>query len=289
MKAKLAQIALALSALAMSAPSMAQSYQIGPNPTANSLAATAGSFTVRNFTVSRPSGYGAGTIYYPSNLPANTKVGAIAVVPGYTARQSDVNWWGPRLASWGFVVIVIDTNSTLDYPESRSRQQLAALDQVASLTRTSGNAIYNLVDTARMGVMGWSMGGGGTLRSAASRPSLKAAIPFAPWNETENFSSVTTPTFIIACQSDSIAPVSSHALPFYNSLSRPAKVFLELRGESHYCANSGTTSAIKQVIGAKGVAWMKRYIDGDTRFTSFACSNPNNSTRVSDFRSARCS
>ncbi|MET0334288.1 MAG: alpha/beta hydrolase [Rhizobacter sp.] len=265
----------------------ASAVQIGPAPTASSLAATSGPFTVRNFTVSRPSGYGAGTVYYPVSV--GSTVGAIAVVPGYTARQSDVNWWGPRMASWGFVVIVIDTNSTLDQPDSRSRQQLAALDQVATLSRTSSSPIYNLVDTARMGVMGWSMGGGGSLISTKNRTSLKASIPFAPWNSSTNFSSVTTPTFIIACQSDSIAPVNSHALPFYNSLSRPAKVFMEMRGESHYCGNTSTSSAIKQVIGAQGVAWMKRYIDGDTRFTSFACSNPNNSTRVSDFRSARCS
>jgi predicted dienelactone hydrolase len=287
-KALIAQIALAASTFVVGAASV-QAQAIGPNPTASSLAATAGSFTVRNFTVSRPSGYGAGTVYYPTNTPSGAKLGAIAVVPGFTARQSDVNWWGPRLASWGFVVIVIDTNSTLDYPASRSRQQLAALDQVASLSGTSSSPIYNKVDTARMGVMGWSMGGGGTLRSAESRPSLKAAIPFAPWNETESFSSVTVPTFIIACQSDAIAPVGSHASPFYNSMSRNPKVFVEMRGESHYCGNTSTTSAIKQIIGAKGVAWMKRYIDGDTRFTSFACANPNNSTRVSDFRVARCS
>lgn len=265
----------------------ASAVQIGPAPTSSSLAATAGPFTVRNFTVSRPSGYGAGTVYYPVSV--GSTVGAIAVVPGYTARQSDVNWWGPRMASWGFVVIVIDTNSTLDQPDSRSRQQLAALDQVASLSRTSSSPIYNMVDTARMGVMGWSMGGGGSLISTKNRTSLKGSIPFAPWNSSTNFSSVTTPTFIIACQDDSIAPVRDHALPFYNSLSRPAKVFMEMRGESHYCGNTNTSAAIKQVIGAQGVAWMKRYIDGDTRFTSFACSNPNNSTRVSDFRSARCS
>ena len=33
---------------------------------------------------------------------------------------------------------------------------------------------------------------------------------------------------------------------------------------------------------------MKRFMDNDTRYTSFACSNPN-STRVSDFRTANCS
>ncbi|MCR5885567.1 dienelactone hydrolase family protein [Rhizobacter sp. J219] len=283
---RLMKAALAATALVAATAASAQSnpYQRGPAPTASSLEASRGPLAISQFTVSRPSGYRAGTVYYPTN--AGGTVGAIAVVPGYTAYQSDINWWGPRLASWGFVVITIDTNSTLDQPSSRSRQQLAALDQVAALSRTSSSPIYNKVDTSRMGVMGWSMGGGGSLISTENRPSLKASIPFAPWNSTSSFSSVVTPTFIIACQSDIIAPVASHADDFYDSLSRPPKMFLEIRGGSHYCANSSNND--KGLLGSKGVAWMKRYIDNDTRFTSYACSNPN-TLAVSDFRTARCS
>nr|6KUO_A Chain A, Poly(ethylene terephthalate) hydrolase [Piscinibacter sakaiensis] len=260
------------------------SHMRGPNPTAASLEASAGPFTVRSFTVSRPSGYGAGTVYYPTN--AGGTVGAIAIVPGYTARQSSIKWWGPRLASHGFVVITIDTNSTLDQPSSRSSQQMAALRQVASLNGTSSSPIYGKVDTARMGVMGWSMGGGGSLISAANNPSLKAAAPQAPWDSSTNFSSVTVPTLIFACENDSIAPVNSSALPIYDSMSRNAKQFLEINGGSHSCANSGNSD--QALIGKKGVAWMKRFMDNDTRYSTFACENPN-STRVSDFRTANCS
>ena len=278
---------MAVGAIVLSAAASAQTnpYQRGLAPTESSREASSGPFTVRNFSVSRPSGYRAGTVYYPTN--AGGTLGAIAVVPGYTAYQSSINWWGPRLASWGFVVITIDTNSTLDQPSSRSRQQLAALDQVATLSRTSSSPIYNMVDTSRMGVMGWSMGGGGSLISTQSRPSIKASIPFAPWNGSSNFSSVTTPTFIIACQNDAIAPVSSHANDFYNSLSRPPKMFVEIRGEGHSCANSGNSD--RDILGKKGVAWMKRFMDNDTRFSTFACTNNESSLDVSDFRVARCS
>jgi dienelactone hydrolase len=284
---KIAQWALAASALVLSTATIAQTtnpFQRGPAPTATSLAASRGAFTVSSFTVSRPNGYGGGTVYYPTN--AGGTVGAIAIVPGFTAYQSSINWWGPRLASWGFVVITIDTNSTLDQPASRSRQQLAALDQVASLSRTSTSPIYNKVDTTRMGVMGWSMGGGGSLISAQNRPSLKAAAPQAPWNSSTNFSSVTVPTLIFACENDSIAPVGQHASPFYNSMTRNPKEFVEINNGSHSCANSGNSN--QGLIGSKGVSWMKRFMDNDTRFSSFACSNPN-STAVSDFRVARCS
>ncbi|MBC7991641.1 MAG: dienelactone hydrolase family protein [Rhizobacter sp.] len=284
--ARFAKAAIAIGALVVSAAATAQAnpYERGPAPTTASLEASRGPFATSSFTVSRPSGYGAGTVYYPTN--AGGTVGAIAIVPGFLARQSSINWWGPRLASHGFVVITIDTNSTFDQPTSRSRQQLAALDQVAALARTSSSPIYNRVDTTRMGVMGWSMGGGGTLISAQNRPSLKAAAPQAPWNNSTNFSSVTVPTLILACESDSTAPVNQHASPFYNSMSRNSKQYLEINNGSHSCANSGNSN--QPLIGKRGVAWMKRFMDNDTRYTSFACANPN-STRVSEFRTANCS
>jgi len=283
--ARFAKAAFAIGAAVVSATAFAQTnpYERGPAPSTASLEASRGPFSISSFTVSRPSGYGAGTVYYPTN--AGGTVGAIAIVPGFLARQSSINWWGPRLASHGFVVITIDTNSTFDQPSSRSRQQLAALDQVAALARTSSSPIYNRVDTTRMGVMGWSMGGGGTLISAQNRPSIKAAAPQAPWNSATNFSSVTVPTLILACENDTVAPVNQHASPFYGSMSRNSKQYLEINGGSHSCANSGNSN--QALIGKKGVAWMKRFIDNDTRYTSFACANPN-STRVSDFRTANC-
>ncbi len=283
---RLMQAAVLGGLMAVSAAATAQTnpYARGPNPTAASLEASAGPFTVRSFTVSRPSGYGAGTVYYPTN--AGGTVGAIAIVPGFVSYQNSINWWGPRLASHGFVVITIDTNSTLDQPASRSSQQMAALRQVVSLNGTSSSPIYGKVDTARLGVMGWSMGGGGSLISARDNPSLKAAAPQAPWDSSTNFSSVTVPTLIFACEDDSIAPVNSSALPIYDSMSRNAKQFLEINGGSHSCANSGNSN--QALIGKKGVAWMKRFMDNDTRYSTFACENPN-STRVSDFRTANCS
>lgn len=284
---RLAKAAMFGGLLALSAAATAQTnpYARGPNPTTSSLEASRGPFSYSQFTVSRPSGYGAGTVYYPTN--AGGTVAAIAIVPGYTARQSSINWWGPRLASHGFVVITIDTNSTLDQPSSRSSQQMAALRQVVALNGTSSSPIYGKVDTSRLGVMGWSMGGGGSLISARDNPSsIKAAAPQAPWNTSSYFGSMTVPTLIFACENDLIAPVSSHASPMYNSMSRNPRQFIEIRNGSHSCANSGNGD--QALIGKRGVAWMKRYMDNDTRYTTFACSNPN-TWAVSDFRTASCS
>ncbi|WP_197522904.1 poly(ethylene terephthalate) hydrolase family protein, partial [Actinokineospora pegani] len=136
-----------------------------------------------------------------------------------------ISWLGRRLASQGFVVFTIDTLSTLDQPDSRGRQLLSALDYL-----TTRSSVRNRVDDTRLGVIGHSMGGGGTLEAARSRPSLQAAIPLAGWNLTKNWSSLRVPTLVVGAQSDTVAPVSGHSIPFYNSLpSSLDRAYLELR------------------------------------------------------------
>jgi dienelactone hydrolase len=271
---------LMIAASLVAASTAASAIEIGPVPTKAALEKD-GTYTVKNFTISGlGQGHGGGTVYYPTNAPA--KVGVISIVPGYLSYQSSINWWGPRLASHGFVVVTIDTNTTSDQPDSRSTQQLKALDQVVALGNSSSSPLYNKIDGTRTGVMGWSMGGGGSLISSKNRPSLKAAAPQAPWNSSTNFSADTVPTLIFACQLDAVAPIAQHATPFYNSMTKNPKQYLEKSGGDHFCFNNANATA-----SLKGISWMKRYIDGDTRYTSFACSNPN-ASGYSAFKTERC-
>ena len=255
----------------------------GPNPTSSYLEANSGPYSVNTIDVSRSvSGFGGGTIHYPSNTTG--KMGAIAVVPGFLAAESSIAWWGPRLASHGFVVITIATNSTFDQPASRSAQLSAALDHVISQSNSGNSPISGMVDSSRVAAMGWSMGGGGTLR-LASGTRLSAAIPLAPWNTGSNsFNQIETPTLIIACENDTTAPVSRHASPFYNAIPGSTdKAYLEINNGGHSCANGGGSNG--GLLGKYGVSWMKRFIDEDTRYSQFLC-GPNHAanTAISEYR-----
>lgn len=238
----------------------------GPAPTARALESSRGPYSVRTKNVSglSASGFGGGTIHYPTGTTG--KMGAIAVVPGFVSYESSIKWWGPRLASWGFVVITIDTNTTADQPDSRARQLSKALDHVIR-----DSTVGKMVDSNRLGAVGWSMGGGGSLKLSTDRR-LKAIIPQAPWYMGIGvMSRVKTPTFLIACQADTIAPVRQHVSDFYRQIpSSTPKMYLEVRGASHYCGNSGNSQ--QDILGKVGVAWMKRHIDGDRRFDQFLCS-----------------
>ncbi|MFG2239246.1 dienelactone hydrolase family protein [Streptomyces sp. NPDC048734] len=251
-------------------------YERGPAPTTSSIEAARGPYAVSQTTVSSTAvtGFGGGTIYYPTSTADGT-FGAVAVVPGFTGTQSSISWLGPRLASQGFVVFTIDTTSTLDQPASRGRQLLAALDYL-----TGRSSVRARVDGTRLGVMGHSMGGGGSLEAAKTRPSLQAAVPLTPWNTDKTWPEVSTPTLIVGADGDTVAPVSSHAEPFYTSLpSSLDRAYLELNGASHSAPTSSNTTVAKY-----SVSWLKRFIDNDTRYEQFLCPLPSPSSTIEEYR-----
>ncbi|MEU8615982.1 alpha/beta hydrolase [Actinoplanes sp. NPDC048791] len=253
----------------------ASPYERGPAPTTASLDASRGPFATAQQSVSRlsVSGFGGGVIYYPTSTAEGT-FGAVAISPGYTASWSSISWLGPRIASHGFVVIGIETNSTLDQPASRGNQLLAALDY---LTRSS--SVRTRIDASRLAVAGHSMGGGGSLEAAKDRPSLQAAVPLAPWNLTKSWSGLRVPTLIVGGESDTIAPVSSHSIPFYNSIpSATEKAYLELNNASHFFPQTTNTPTARLAV-----AWLKRFVDDDTRYDQFLCPGPSSSA-ISDYR-----
>ncbi|GAB7044611.1 lipase [Catenuloplanes niger JCM 9533] len=259
--------ALTMTGQTVASPAQAANpYERGPAPTNASIEAAAGPFATARLTVARSSvsGFGGGTIYYPTSTAEGT-FGAVAISPGFTASQSAVAWLGPRLASQGFVVITIDTLSTLDQPAARGAQLLAALDY---LTRTS--TVRTRIDATRLGVMGHSMGGGGSLSASVTRPALQAAIPLTPWHGTKSWSSDRVPTLIIGAENDTVAPVASHSEPFYTSLpSTLDKAYLELNNASHSAPTSTNVTVAKY-----SVSWLKRFIDNDTRYEQFLCPAP---------------
>lgn len=259
------------------------SYQRGPDPTVSFLEADRGQYSVNDERVSSlVSGFGGGTIYYPTGTTGT--MGAVVVIPGFVSAESSIDWWGPKLASYGFVVMTIDTNSGFDQPPSRATQINNALDYLIEQNTRSGSPVRGMIDTDRLGVIGWSMGGGGTIR-VASQGRIKAAIPLAPWDTTSYYARrAQAPTLIFACEADVIAPVFQHASPFYNALpSSYDKAFVEIDGGTHYCGNGGTL--YNDVLSRFGVSWMKLHLDEDDRYKQFLCGPNHTSDRdISDYR-----
>ncbi|MET8362196.1 cellulose binding domain-containing protein [Micromonospora sp. NPDC005194] len=256
-------LGLAMATATRDAAAADSPYQRGPDPTPASVAATRGPFATTQATVPAGNGFNGGYVYYPTDTSLGTW-GAVAIVPGYSALfANEEAWMGPWLASFGFVVIGIETNSRTDGADARATQLLAALDY---LTRTS--PIRNRVDPNRLGVMGHSAGGAGTLLAALRRPTLKTAVGLAPGTPGNNLNMSTTqvPTMLLSGQNDgTVTP--SYVQGIYNTL--PAGVehaWAELAGNDHLSFTRSNPTEMRLLI-----PWLKTFLDNDTRYTQFLC------------------
>ena len=249
--------ALLLACTGFAASSHALAVETGPVPTLSSIQAD-GPFAVSLQTVSG-SGFGGGTVYSPNTVG---KYAVVAVCPGFTATQSSIAAISRRLATHGFVVVTINTNSIYDYPPSRANQLLAALRTVTALT---SGPVAGKIDISRQGVAGWSMGGGGAMLAAGMTPGLKGGVAFAPWAQSTNVRTSAVPMAYLAGTADGVAPASRHASVFYTATPATTKKMLGvIQGADH---NFPRTAS--QPASYTQVAWMKRFLDSDTRYSQF--------------------
>ncbi|MCA2214137.1 poly(ethylene terephthalate) hydrolase family protein [Jidongwangia harbinensis] len=268
-------VAAVLATGALPAQAAENPYQRGPDPTLAALAASAGPYPIMETVVgsAEVTNFGGASIYYPAGTADGT-FGGVAVTPGFLGPRSTMEWVARRVASHGFVVINIDTLERNDTPPLRARQMLAALDYL-----TGASAVRDRVDPTRLAVMGHSMGGGGSLQASRQRPQLKAAVPLTPWSNDKDFSADVVPTLIIGAELDDTAPVAEHAEPFFESIAAARKAYLELNDAEHRAP-----IRTNETIGTYSVAWLKRFVDDDTRYEQFLCPPPAPSAAIEEFR-----
>jgi hypothetical protein len=158
--------------------------------------------------------FSGGTIWYPSD--GTPPYPFVAVVPGFASFESSISSWGPFLASHGIVTITIDTNTTGDIPAIRAGALLDALESVKGENTRSGSPLMGKLDESRQGLMGWSMGGGGTLIAAEDTPTLKAAISMCGWNPGGRYPMMKVPSLMFASLGDPLAGGQSQG--FYSGI-----------------------------------------------------------------------
>jgi dienelactone hydrolase len=251
-------------------------YQRGPDPTVASVAATRGTFATAQLTVPAGNGFGGGYIYYPTDTSLGTW-GAVAIVPGYSALfANEEAWMGPWLASFGFVVIGVETITRNDGADARATELLAALDY---LTRQS--AVRDRVDPTRLAVMGHSAGGAGTILASERRSSLKAAVGLAPGTPGSlSMSTDQVPTMVIGGQSDpTVTP--SYLDNLYATLPATTQSdFVQIADADHLFFTRANNTEMKVLI-----PWLKIFLDNDTRYTTFLCPSLADPGGISLYRS----
>ena len=246
---------------------------LGDAPTAMS-ASNKGPYTVKTYTSGYKDGanFADATVHYPDGATAPFPI--IAVVPGFASPQSSIQTWGPFLASHGIVTMTIGTNSTADPPATRELALMDALDSLSGENTRTGSPLVGKLDLTRKAVMGWSMGGGGTLLAANDHPELKAAVGICAWNPGFQYTKISVPTLMFAGTADTLAGGQSQG--FYASIpAMTPKELYEVNGGSHFVAND--PAGENKQIGLMGLSWLEVFLVGDDRYRQFLKVKPMNS------------
>ena len=248
--------------------------QRGPNPTLAMIEASKGTFATAQLKVAPGNGFHGGEVYYPTDTSLGTW-GALAIVPGYTAKCADQEaWMGPWLSSFGFVVICVETNTPNDWDTTRGQELLSALTWL-----TSSSPVRNEVDPNRLAVMGHSMGGGGVVYATEHKPALRAGVELAPFSPSQNMSSDRVPALVFGGQKDpTVTP--SYLKGLYATMPTATKsAFAQIAGADHLFYTHANNVQMKLII-----PWLKIFVDSDTRYEKFLCPSLPDPSRISMYQ-----
>lgn len=157
----------------------------------------------------------------------------------------------------------------------------SGVPSVSKRSRSGGK-----IDVNRLGLMGWSMGGGATWINISEHAELKAAVSLAGHSATypagNGFAaSITVPILMLAGSADTGVLGGGMSQPIYDAVPESTpKMLYEAAGGDHYVANAPSGNA--GAFGRYGLSWYKVFLEGDERYRQFLeVDGPN----ASDFRS----
>jgi len=225
-------------------------------------------------TISSLAGFSnSATIYYPSSAAA--PFASIVFMQPYTGTQSMDAAWGPFFASHGIVYVNCDAASTnTDTVDMRATQQWSAYNALKAANTRSGHTLKGKLNTGRIGLMGWSMGGGATWINA-SKSGVKTALSLAGHNLSASSSlskggSTKCPMLLINGATDTTYLGGlGQSEGVYNSIpSGIAKVLCVFSAAGHMDW-TGPAPSTAPGAGKVALAFQKTFLDGDTRWVSY--------------------
>jgi dienelactone hydrolase len=252
-------------------------YCRGDAPTKSS--AEAGPYKAESYTIARSSEHGGGTVYYPTD--AEPPFAGAVICPPLTGVQAMYKDWGPFLASWGIVLVTMDTKSTQDSVQSRSVQLAAMVKQFRAEKDREGSALKGKLGD-RIGTMGWSMGGGATWIAAAKDPTLKSSISLAGHNATGGGANNSKGTMVPSMQLNGATDTSilgglGQSDGVYDIIPETTpKLIYVVRDKGHF--EWGGPKAAGPAAGEFVLAFQKTFLEGDARWKQFLLTKPANAS-----------
>ena len=201
---------------------------------------------VRTVTVTRPNATTfTARLAYPATVAGSSTPFAASATPapaisfghGFVQATSQYVTTMDHLASWGFIVIASNSETSL-FPSHGNfaadlRHSLTYLEQQHA---TSGSFLFGAVNTSKFGMSGHSMGGGASILATADDARVKALANLAAAETNPSavaaMSRIRVPASLIAGDADTIVPVASNGQLMYNAGAAPKSLPI-IRGGFH--------------------------------------------------------
>jgi len=160
---------------------------------------------------------------------------AIVFTHGLWAQKEWYNWIAEYLASQGYLTFLftVPSRKCID-PQQWSDGIKSAIDYLLS----GNNSLYKIIHPGKIGVMGHSMGGLGTLRAGSEDSRIKCIVGLAPAILPEHFPiskdifDISIPTQLQIGSKDGIIP-PENVKEFFINLQSKNKSFIEIEGGNH--------------------------------------------------------
>lgn len=193
---------------------------------------------------------------------------AVTLVPGYTNVKEDIAWLGKLLASHGIISLVFTpTNNYSLNATTWATGHLGGLQTLEKLNANPLSPLFGKVNTEKLGVIGYSFGGAGSLiaseQASAKVKAVVAINAYRPLNVTTDAAAL-----FLAGTRDNVANSSLIRTAFDNLDTTSPKAFANINGMNHYNPLKRLPAFHKE-ISELIVPWLKVFLSEEPEFETY--------------------
>jgi len=212
--------------------------------------------------------YSSAIVYYPSDPQAKI-IGSSTLSGGFTNTKEQMSWLAQHLASHGVITIVFTpTNNQSLNPAIWATGHKGGLQKLIREGQRAGSPIQGKIDEKKIGIMGFSMGGAGTILAVNELgTAVKAAVPICAFRPVTPTAAV--PIMLQTGTNDTVA-IPGNIENAYEAMAETSpKALTNFSGMTHLDVPNGGSAAQHENIAYYGTAWYRVYLGGDLRYRTY--------------------
>ena len=220
--------------------------------------------------------YSEAVFFYPCNVQA--PLPAITLTGGYTNSYRNLQWLTDALVNAGYIVLAITPNDKFGGVYEWKTAHIGGYQSLLGENDKEGSFLYQRVDAHRIGMGGFSLGGGGSLLAASElEKRIKTVLALSPFIPQEDlgYLKVTSPVLILSGQkeADNSKNTSHQLYQMAKSSDQPSLIGVYSQGKHTHWYRRGFNE-YKEAYASLTIAWLDRFLKEDTQISE-TLTNPN--------------